>query len=197
MPVVPCAAVSDSLRSTERLPAATAVAAGNAYSRLLRRLARSTTWDGPIEAVAPVADRLIARAPVRRLFHGDATGVPLHGILTDAPLGAWFIAMYFDLFRDEASRLAATRLMGLGVATAVPTAVAGWAEWARADRGTRRLGMTHACLQGLSALVFTSSWAARRRGHHRLGVALARLGSVPNLAGNFLGGSMVSRRRLG
>jgi predicted membrane protein DUF2231 len=193
MPLVAYAAVSDLLRSTERLPAA----ADNAYTRLLRRLERSTTWDGAIEAVAPVADHLIARAPVRRFFHGDATGVPLHGILTDAPLGAWFIAMYFDLFSDEASRLAATRLVGLGVATAVPTAVAGWAEWARADRATRRLGMTHAALQGLSALVFVTSWAARRRGHHRLGVALARLGSVPNLAGNFLGGSMGSRRRLG
>ncbi|MGY1805777.1 DUF2231 domain-containing protein [Blastococcus sp. SYSU D00669] len=182
--------MSDTLRSPERVH----TPADGAYARLLRRLGRSTAWDGAIAAVAPVADRLVARPPVRRLFHGDATGVPLHGILTDAPLGAWFLAMYFDLLRDEASRSAATRLVGLGVAAAVPTAVAGWAEWAGADRATRRAGMTHASLQGLATLVFAASWAARRQGHHRLGVALARLGSVPNLAGNFLGGSMGSGR---
>ncbi|MGY1604062.1 DUF2231 domain-containing protein [Geodermatophilus sp. SYSU D00815] len=185
--------MSDTLRSTERLPAP----ADGAYSRLLRRLGSSPAWDGAIAAVAPLADRLVAQPPVRRLFHGDATGVPLHGILTDAPLGAWFLAMYLDLYRDDASRLVATRLVGLGVAAAVPTAVAGWAEWAGADRATRRLGMTHASLQGLSALVFAASWAARRQGRHRLGIALARLGSVPNLAGNFLGGSMGSGRRRG
>jgi hypothetical protein len=185
--------VSETLRSTERLPAI----ADNAYKRLLRRLERGTTWDGAIDAVAPVAQRLIARAPARRAFHGEATGVPLHGILTDVPFGAWFMAQFLDLFRDDGSRRASTRLMALGAAAAVPTAVAGWAEWAGADRATRRVGMTHASLTGLATLVFTASWAARVRGHHRLGIALARLGSVPVIAGGFLGGHIGSRRRLG
>ena len=185
--------MSETLRSTERLP----VTADNAYQRLLRRLERSTTWDGAIDALAPVAHRLIAQAPVRRVFHGDATGVPLHGILTDVPFGAWFMAQFLDLFRDDGSRRASTRLMALGAAAAVPTAVAGWAEWAGADRATRRVGLTHASLTGLATLVFTASWAARVRGDHRLGIALARLGSVPVIAGAFLGGHIGSRRRLG
>jgi hypothetical protein len=57
--------------------------------------------------------------------------------------------------------------------------------------------MTHASLQGLATLVFAASWATRRQGHHRLGIALARLGSVPAIAGGFLGGHMGSGRRLG
>ena len=108
------------MRSIERLPVLTA---DGAYTRLLRRLECSTTWDGAIEAVAPVAGHLIARAPVRRLFHGDATGLPLHPVLTDVPFGAWFMAQFLDPFRDEAFRLAATRLLALGVAGAVPTAI--------------------------------------------------------------------------
>ena len=91
--------MSETLRSSERLP----VTADNAYKRVLRRLERSTTWDGAIDAVAPVAHRLIAHAPARRFFHGDATGLPLHGILTDLPLGAWFTAPFLDLFRDDGS----------------------------------------------------------------------------------------------
>jgi len=185
--------VSETLRSTEGLP----TTADNAYKRLLQRLELSSTWDGAIDAVAPVAGRLIAAAPARRFFHGDATGVPLHGILTDVPLGAWFLAQFLDLFRDDGSRRAATRLMTLGVASAVPTAVAGWAEWAGADHATRRVGLTHASLTGLATLVFASSCAARLRGHHGAGVALARLGNVPVIAGAFMGGHLGSRRRLG
>jgi hypothetical protein len=185
--------VSETLRSTERLP----TTVDGAYARLLQRLERSTTWDDVIEAVTPVADRLVADARVRRLFHGDATGVPLHGILTDVPFGAWFMAQYLDLFRDDGSRRAATRLMALGVAAAAPTAVAGWAEWAGADRAARRVGMTHASLTGLATLVFAASWVARLRDHQRLGIALARLGSVPVIAGGFLGGHIGSGRRLG
>ena len=187
-----CGAVSETLRSTERLP----VTPDIAYTRLLQPLEGSTTWDGPIEAVAPVAGRLVAEARVRRLFHGDATGVPLHGILTDVPFGAWFMAQYLDLFRDDGSRRAATRLMALGVAAAAPTAVAGWAEWAGADRPARRVGMTHASLTGLATMVFAASWVARLQGQHRLGIALARAGSVPAIAGGFLGGHIGSRRRL-
>ena len=183
--------MSDILRSTERLSATT----DSGYTRMLRRFERSTTWDGAIDAVAPVADRLIARASVRRLFHGDATGVPLHVVLTDVPFGAWFMAQFLDLFRDDGSRRAATRLLALGVAAAAPTAVAGWAEWACADRTARRVGMSHASLTGLATLVFAASWAARLRGHHRLGITLARLGSLPAIAGGFLGGHIGRGRR--
>jgi hypothetical protein len=183
-------AVSDILRSTERVPAAT----DGAYSRLLRQLEDSPTWDRSIGSVAPLAERLLVAAPLRRLFRGEATGAPLHVILTDAPLGAWFMAQFLDLFRDDGSRRAATRLIGLGVTAAVPTAVAGWAEWAGSQRAARRVGMTHASLTGLATLLVAASWAARLQGRHRLGVAAARAGSLPLLAGAFLGAHV---RRLG
>ncbi|MGY1780097.1 hypothetical protein [Geodermatophilus sp. SYSU D01036] len=57
--------------------------------------------------------------------------------------------------------------------------------------------MTHAASRGLATLVFAASWVARLRGRHRLGVALARVGSVPVLAGAVLGGHLGSGRRPG
>lgn len=165
------------------------------YVRLLLRLERSDALDGAIRAAEPVARRLVARKPIRRVLHGDATGIPLHVIFTDLPFGAWFMAQFLDMFSDEGSRRAATRLVSLGVVTAVPTAVTGWAEWALADRATRRVGIVHATVNGVAVLVFVGSWAARVRDRHVLGVRLGRLGGAVLVAGGFLGGHMGSGRR--
>jgi len=168
----------------------------SAFIRLLSRLER---WSGPdpvVRIVEPLAGRLVANERLRRLLHGDATGVPLHGIFTDAPLGAWWMAQYLDLFPDHGTRRAATRLVGLGVVAAVPTALAGWAEWARADRGARRLGIMHATTNGVGTLIFLASWAARSRSRHDLGVRLGRLGGLVLLAGAMSGGYMRSDREV-
>jgi uncharacterized membrane protein len=165
--------------------------------RLLSRLERTTALDGVIRKVEPVARRLVAREPVRRVLHGDSTGVPLHLIVRDLPYGAWTMAQFLDLFSDAGSRRAARRLVGFGVITAVPTAITGWAEWALADRGTRRVGIAHAAVNGTVVLVFLSSWAARVQDRHVWGVRLARLGGLGLVVGGFLGGHMASGRRAG
>lgn len=168
--------------------------ASGAFALLLRRLEHSERLDPVVEVVDPLASRVMAHERVRRLMHGDATGIPLHVILTDVPFGAWFMAQFLDLFPDEGMRRAATRLVGLGVVAAVPTALAGWAEWAQADRGTRRVGILHATANGVGTLTFLASWAARTRGHHDLGVRLGRLGGVVLLVSGMSGGYMRSDR---
>lgn len=105
------------------------------------------------------------------------------------------MAMYLDLYSDPGTQRAATRLIGLGVITAVPTALSGWAEWALAGRGTKRVGIVHAGLNGAAVLIFAGSWAARQRGRHSLGVGLARAGGLVLIASAFLGGYMGSARR--
>ena len=137
----------------------------------------------------------MANERLRRLLHGDATGIPLHIIYTDVPLGAWWMAQFLDLFPDDGMRRAATRLVGLGVVAAVPTALTGWAEWARADRGTRRVGIVHATANAVGTLIFLGSWAARTRSRHDLGVRLGRLGGVVLLVGALCGGYMRSDRQ--
>lgn len=164
------------------------------YLRAMARLERWHALDPAVRAVEPLAARLVADPRRRRVLHGDATGIPPHTILTDVPFGAWFMAQYLDLFDDEAARRAATRLVGLGVVGAVPTALAGWAEWALSDRGTRRVGVVHAASNLVGTLVFAASWVARLRGQHRRGAALARLGGAVVIVGGFTGGYMRSER---
>lgn len=168
---------------------------GGRYSRLLGRLEGAETLDRPVEAAAPFAQRLVNREPLRRFLHGDATGIPVHVILTDVPFGAWFMAMFLDLYPDGSSRRSATRLVGLGVLSAAPTAVAGWAEWALADHATKRVGVVHAAANGAAVLIFIASWTARVRDRHELGVRLARAGGLATIVGGFLGGHMSSSRR--
>ena len=60
----------------------------SALTRLLRRLEQSRGIDPVVRVVEPLASRIVANERLRRLLHGEATGIPLHVILTDAPLGA-------------------------------------------------------------------------------------------------------------
>jgi hypothetical protein len=162
--------------------------------RTLRQVEQSKRLDPAVRAVAPAAAGLVANSRLRRLFHGEATGIPLHVIYTDGPFGAWFAALFLDLFRDAGTRRAATRLVGLGLVFAVPTAITGWAEWSLADRGTRRIGILHATANGVGALIFLGSWIARLRDRHDRGVRLARLGGLVLIAGGMMGGYMRSDR---
>ncbi|MCY1229445.1 hypothetical protein D9M72_418090 [compost metagenome] len=165
------------------------------FRRLMRQIEQLEALDPAVRVAEPKAGRLVQNERVRSFLHGDATGIPLHGILTDVPFGAWFMAMFLDLYPDEGTQRAATRLMGLGVISAVPTALSGWAEWALAGRGTQRVGIVHAGLNAAAVLIFAGSWAARLRGKRRLGVGLARFGALVVIAGALLGGYMGSARR--
>lgn len=167
----------------------------SAFIRPLRRLEHSKGLDPVVRVVEPLASWIVANERLRRLLHGDATGIPLHVIFTDVPFGAWFMAQFLDLSPDDGTRRAATRLVGLGVVAAVPTALTGWAEWARADRGTRRVGIVHATANAVGTLIFIGSWAARSRSRHDLGVRLGRLGGLVLLVGGMSGGYMRSDRR--
>jgi hypothetical protein len=170
------------------------VVTDNVFLRVTRRLEGSDRLDPVVRVADPLAGRLVANPGLRRFFHGDATGIPPHVIATDVPFGAWFMAIFLDLFPDEGTRQASTRLVALGVAAAAPTGISGWAEWARADRATRRVGVVHAAANLAATLIFLASWAARKRNRHGLGVNLARLGGALLIVGGFLGGYMRSRR---
>jgi uncharacterized membrane protein len=165
------------------------------FRRFVGRLERLEALDVAVRVAEPRAGRLVENGRIRSLLHGDATGIPLHIILTDVPFGAWFMAVYLDLFSDAGTQRAATRLVGLGVLAAAPTALTGWAEWALAGRATQRVGIVHAGLNAAAVLIFAGSWAARLRGRHTLGVRLARCGALLLVAGGFLGGYMASARR--
>jgi hypothetical protein len=133
----------------------TVMGSAGRYTRLLGALEAAKPLDAVVKRAEPLATRLMARRRVRGFIRGDTTGIPLHTILTDVPFGAWWMAIFLDLFNDDGSRQAAKRLVALGVAS---TALSGWAQWTTKDRPIKRVGIVHAATTNLA-----SAWRGPER----------------------------------
>ena len=154
--------------------------------------------DGLVAKLTGPAQSLIASPARRSVLLGKQLGHAVHPILTDVPIGMWTSAWVLDLLPVQGSRRAAQRLIGLGTLAAVPTALTGWAEWARVkEREDRRTGVVHAGANGAALVLFAGSWLARRSGRHGTGVLLGQLGTVAASAGGFLGGHLAIGRKVG
>jgi uncharacterized membrane protein len=132
------------------------------------------------------------------LLRGNWLGHAVHPLMTDFPLGCWLSAGLLDLSGAKRFRPAARRLVGLGVAFAVPTAVTGLADYGTIDDPrARRVGVVHAIGNTGVLLLYGLSWRARRRGHHGRGVALAMAGGSGAWITGYLGGHLSFARRVG
>jgi nitrite reductase/ring-hydroxylating ferredoxin subunit/uncharacterized membrane protein len=140
---------------------------------------------------------VLRRGPLKDALHGVWLGHPLHPLLTDLPIGFWTSAVLLDLTGGRRGRAAADAFVGLGVATALPTAAAGLADWSELDPPVRRSGLVHALANVTATALFTLSLVARRRGRRGRGVLLGLAGGAAATVGGFLGGHLVYRRAAG
>lgn len=129
-------------------------------------------------------------------LHSAALGHSLHPALTDVTLGCWLSTTVLDLLGDpESENRAAVLLTAVGVAAAVPTALAGAADWAEiADKESHRIGAVHALGADAALLLFIGSLAARLCGSHERGARLALAGNAVMAASGFLGGHLALAR---
>jgi uncharacterized membrane protein len=158
------------------------------------RLESASALDPVVRAVTPLADALVANPARRDALRGTWLGHALHPVLTDLPIGFWTSAVVLDLTGGPQARSAATRLVGLGLLTAGPTAVTGWAEWAATGQREQRVGVVHAVANVAAVVLFASSWRARRRGDHGRGKALGMVASSVLSLGGYLGGHLALAR---
>jgi len=152
--------------------------------------------DAVADRIGPIAERL-GTGPVKDLLSGTWLGHPLHPVLTDVTIGAWLSAGMLDVVGGERSTDAARRLIGLGVLSAGPTALAGWSDWADTEGDERRAGVAHALGNTAAIAAFALSWTARRGGRHGLGVALSTVGAGIASATAYIGGHLVYSRGVG
>lgn len=159
------------------------------------RLEQATSLDGAVEAAkGAVAGALPAR-PVRDALNGVWLGHPVHPLLIVAPLGSWLSAAALDLLPGQ--RDASRTLVGLGVLTAAPTAITGWADWADLHPQQQRVGLLHAAANGVAVGLQAASWWARRRGAHTTGIALSAAALGLAGAAGWLGGHLAYRQAAG
>ncbi|MEA2194401.1 MAG: hypothetical protein QOG42_835, partial [Solirubrobacteraceae bacterium] len=166
-----------------------------------RIVASTAALDGPASALAKQIRGLVpSGGGIKDVMSGTFLGHALHPLLTDVPIGAWTSATILDLVGGEASRPAAQKLVGIGLAAAAPTAWTGWSDWADTEPGNdpvRRLGIVHAAANGTAALLYGLSLAARRRGAHTTGVLFGLAGAGAMGAGGWLGGDLAFARGVG
>lgn len=161
-------------------------------TRLLTRLEQAAGLDRLGDPLQRVVLRVLRPQALRDALHGVWLGHPLHPAIVLVPVGAWMSAALLDLLPGQ--RRAATTLVGVGVASALPSAVAGANDWAGLSPDQRRVGLVHATGNVGALALYGASLAARLRSDHTRGRALAFLGfSVAGLSA-YLGGHLAYRQ---
>lgn len=143
----------------------------------------------------PAAQRL------RNFLNGTWLGEPLHVVLTDIPLGAWSVAMLFDILSlirsDPEFAWAADASIAAGLAGAACAAATGVTDWSDVDPPARRTGLFHGMLNIGATALFATSFVLRKKKSRAGGRLSAVLGYAVMAYAARLGGTMVYENRVG
>jgi nitrite reductase/ring-hydroxylating ferredoxin subunit/uncharacterized membrane protein len=142
-----------------------------------------------------------AAQKVRNFLNGTWLGVPLHVVLKDIPIGAWTIAMVFDVLdlilnRSEFA-LAADTSIAIGLVGAAGSAATGLTDWSDVDPPARRPGLIHGLLNVGAAALFATSLALRKKKSRTGGRISSALGYALMSYAAHLGGQLVYNYRVG
>jgi uncharacterized membrane protein len=111
-------------------------------------------------------------------------------MLTDLPIGFFTSAMVLDLVGGRRARPAAGGLIAVGVVSAAPTAVTGFADWTGLEQRGRRVGVVHAASNAAGVVLYTWSLVARVRRRQLQGVVIGLAGAAVITVGGYLGGHL-------
>lgn len=143
------------------------------------------------------------RKPPRRfksLLNGTWLGHPLHPAITDVPIGAWLLAVIFDIVwlaspavNGWAARGAEVAVL-IGILAAIAAAVTGLTDWSDSYGAERTVGLYHAGLNSLALVLYIISFFLRLAvpsGESVSAAILGFIGIVSVLVAAYLGGDMV------
>ncbi len=155
---------------------------------ITERIERSEAVDSVGRPVNGLARKVMRGGAFKDALSGTWLGHPLHPLLIAVPIGSWVSASVLDVTPGD-NAVAARRLVGLGVLTALPTAMAGLSDWSDTDGAEQRVGALHAGLNLTAVALYGASWVRRRRGPGS-GTALALAGAAVVAAAGYLGGHL-------
>jgi nitrite reductase/ring-hydroxylating ferredoxin subunit/uncharacterized membrane protein len=162
---------------------------------LVARLEDAEWLDPTAKKVRKVVKRIIRPRWARDILHGVPIGHPVHPLAVQVPLGAWISAAVLDTL--PGNDRAASVLIGVGTASALPAAVAGFMDWSQLHSQQQRVGLVHAAANITATTLYASSLVARANGQQGAGKVLAYLGLGIVSAGGFLGGHLSYRQAAG
>ena len=159
---------------------------------------RLAEWEALDKVAAPARDlvhRVLTRQDVKDALHGVWLGHPLHPLLAQLSFGSFVSAGVLDVV--PRTRRPATALIALGLVSALPTAVAGWADYADGHEEQQRVGIVHATANITMLTGYAVSLAARARGRSTRGALWGWAALAIGSAGAALGGHMAYSQAMG
>ncbi|MFF1251859.1 Rieske 2Fe-2S domain-containing protein [Pseudarthrobacter sp. NPDC058329] len=162
---------------------------------LVTRLEDAEWLDPVAKKVRKVVKRTVRPRWARDILHGVPIGHPVHPLAVQVPMGSWISAAILDAF--PGNNRAATVLVGVGAASAVPSAVAGFMDWSQLHPQQQRVGLVHAAANITAVSLYTASLVARTNKQQGAGKVLAFLGLGAVSLGGFLGGHLSYRQAAG
>ncbi|MBF4618954.1 Rieske 2Fe-2S domain-containing protein [Clavibacter sp. VKM Ac-2873] len=159
------------------------------------RIEDADALDPIVDRVKGVVTALLKPRALADLLHGVPFGHPLHPAAVLVPTGAWISSAVLDLLpgNERASRA----LVGVGVLSAAPSIVSGYADWSQLHEQQMRVGIVHSAANAVATGLYGLSWIQRARGRHTSGKVLGFAGLCLVSAGGFLGGHLAYRQAAG
>jgi uncharacterized membrane protein len=168
-----------------------------AAPRLVVQLERASTLDALLKRIQTVVNAALPDGRPRDLLEGRWMGHALHPALSDVPIGSCTSAVILDLLGGAAAESSADLLIAVGLATALPTALSGWADWSRTATEQQRVGLVHAVANVSAVSLFALSLRRRRQGRRNAGKLLGLAGVSSMSAAAYLGGHLSFARGAG
>jgi len=162
---------------------------------LIDRVEDATALDPLAKATQKIVDAAVRPRWLRDILHGVPLGHPVHPLAVQVPLGTWLSAAVLDVFpgTDRAARM----LIGVGVVSAVPTALSGYTDWSKLHEQQLRVGLVHSAINLLATGLYAASFLQRTRGKRASGKVFGYAGLIVAAGGGFLGGHLTYRQAAG
>jgi nitrite reductase/ring-hydroxylating ferredoxin subunit len=159
------------------------------------RIAHTPALDKIAAPARDLVHKLLTRQDVKDALHGVWMGHPLHPVLAQLSIGSFASAGFLDAV--PRTRRPATALIVLGLVSALPTAAAGWADYAEGHEEQQRVGIVHAAANITMLTGYAVSLAARARGKSFRGALWGWAALAVGSAGASLGGHMAYHQAMG
>lgn len=129
---------------------------------------------------------------VRDFLNGRWLGHPLHGLLTDVPIGILFLVVVFDLAGQPLATHTLAILL-IGILAMLAAAVAGLADYSETDGTARERATLHGTLMVIALVLYVVSFVLRQGEAPPWPAAIAfeLAGFLVLAAGAYVGGDVV------
>ncbi|MBW3591790.1 MAG: Rieske 2Fe-2S domain-containing protein [Actinobacteria bacterium] len=153
--------------------------------------------DKAAKVSSKIGPKLVPEGQIKDLLTGKWLGHPVHPMLTDVTIGLFIGAVTLDVLGGKKHSRSAQRLTLLGIASSLPTAWAGLADYVDTIGPQRRVGTVHAVGNATALNLFCRSCAARRRQDYLRAAAYSVAGAGVMAGSGYLGGHLAHHLGVG